>query len=531
MKAGISLERFTLGRLTHWIACVLAICVLSGVALAQNQTKVERKTITLGAQNQKSAHGGFVDLRTGQVYSLSDVGPNQGVIDLIYTYGTGTKLNLMMPSSTGLQHFGAAYKAQVFEGWDQKNRGTLLALENNRENRRIFRNISTDQDLADTYEEFLANISDRSDYVKVDHGPAARIKKMEIGDYVFVRSRDRGLLAMGRIVDVEPGFQGHITIDFKVTGGGAVTGGGSVTEGGVPMKDLPANQGDQWQPGQIRFDERKWTEVIVGDMPLVISVPHGGAVHAEEIPDRNCSDVGRVVRGADMRTIETARAIQDAFQKKYNKRPYMVISHLSRRKVDHNREIELATCGDPIAQEAWHYYHSSIDSALAHVVEQFGHTFFVDLHGHAHPNQRLELGYALTKNNLQDAFANRHVEKLAEGSSLNNYLQQHPTITLHELLFGPNAFGTLMYNEGIASTPAMQDPHPVGDEAFFAGGYITRKYTSSDYPSVYGLQIEAQFKGIRDTPSNRRVFAEAFADAITKFSEKFPFNPSQPGGE
>lgn len=285
---------------------------------------------------------------------------------------------------------------------------------------------------------------------------------------------------------------------------------------------------DNWQAGQVRYDDRKWTEVIVGDMPLVISVPHGGAIHADEIADRNCNDLGRVIRGADMRTIQTARAIQAAFQKKYNKRPYIVISHLSRRKVDHNREIELATCGDPLAQEAWHYYHASIDSTLAHVVQHFGHTVFVDLHGHAHPNLRLELGYTLTKNNLQSAFAGRNVNRLAERSSVNNYLQHNPAVTLHDMLFGPDAFGTLMYNEGIASTPALQDPHPVGDEAFFAGGYITRKYTTSQYPTVYGWQIEAQFKGIRDTPANRRVFSEAFADAIVAFSEKFPFKN---GGE
>lgn len=208
----------TTGRIIRAIGCFLCVFLINNVHVAQSQTKVERKTITLGAQNQKSTYGGFVDLSSGMVYSLSDVNQNQQSIDLVYAYGTGTKINLMMPSSTGLQHFGASYRAQVYASWDQKNRGTLLAIESNRDNRRLFRGVTTNEQLEEVYEEVLRTIHNRPGYIKADHGPGARIKLMEIGDYILVKSRDRDVFAIGRIVDAEPGFQGYITIDFKVTG-------------------------------------------------------------------------------------------------------------------------------------------------------------------------------------------------------------------------------------------------------------------------------------------------------------------------
>lgn len=279
-----------------------------------------------------------------------------------------------------------------------------------------------------------------------------------------------------------------------------------------------------WKPGQVRFDTNRWVEVIVGDMPLVISVPHGGLVHAEAIADRDCNDVGRVVRGVDRHTMETARAIERVFLRKYGKRPTFIIAHLSRRKVDQNREIRLATCGDPVGEAAWHYYHASVDSALAYTVGQFGHSAFIDLHGHGHANQRLELGVMLTKDHLQDAYRDRHLDALAKRSSLYNYLVHHPHVAFKDIIFGRHAFGSLLYRHGVPATPARQDPHPVGDEKFFSGGYITERYTSADYPTVYGWQIECHYRGIRDNEANREAFAEALGKAYYGFTDKFPFH-------
>lgn len=190
------------------------ICGMLGTVYGQ---KVTKHTITMGAQNQKAAYGGFVDLITANVYSLSNVGGHQASIDLIYVYGKSTKYGLMMPSSSGLRYFGKNYRDKVYAAWKQKNRGILVALENNKANRKLYKSIKTNQQLEDAYTHAVTTVSQRPGYKKGDHGPTARLNRLNIGDYVLVKSRDRGIYAIGRIVNGEAGYQGNITIDFKIT--------------------------------------------------------------------------------------------------------------------------------------------------------------------------------------------------------------------------------------------------------------------------------------------------------------------------
>lgn len=273
-----------------------------------------------------------------------------------------------------------------------------------------------------------------------------------------------------------------------------------------------------YKSGDVLVDKEGWVEVIKGDIPLVLSVPHGGAFHDEQIPDRACPDLGRVVKGTDRNTKPLALAIQDHFYEKYQKRPYVIIANLSRRKVDQNRPIELATCNDPVGMKAWHSYHDAVAEVLQYT-KQYGHVFFVDVHGHGHPVQRLELGYNLSRKQLTLAYNRENTPKMPPTSSLANYLDSGGKRDFHDMLFGQYAFGTLLENNGVRATPSLQDPHPQEGEAFFSGGHITRKFTGSDFPHVFGVQIELHFKGMRDTKENRKKFAEAFAKSYWEFIE------------
>lgn len=278
------------------------------------------------------------------------------------------------------------------------------------------------------------------------------------------------------------------------------------------------NELDNYKSGDRLADKENWVEVIKGDMPLVLSAPHGGGFHDEDIPDRDCPDLGRVVKGADRNTKELALAMQEYFYTKYKKRPYVVIANLSRRKVDQNREIGLATCNDPIGIQAWNSYHDAV-KAVMEDAKQYGQLFFVDIHGHGHKVQRLELGYSLNSKQLESAYNRNNTPKMPTTSSLANYLSNGGKRDFHDMLFGDYAFGTLLENNGVRATPSKQDPHPKEGEAFFAGGHITRKFTAADFPYAFGVQIELQFSGMRDTDENRKKFAEAFAKSYWEFIE------------
>lgn len=270
----------------------------------------------------------------------------------------------------------------------------------------------------------------------------------------------------------------------------------------------------KWEAGKTYTDDEKWTEFIVGDLPLIISVPHGGAV---TLPDalRDCKGAVTVT---DSRTIELAKEIEKAFLAKYNARPYIIISNISRKNVDQNRDMSEGTCGNKAMEKPWNQFHDYIDTALALATKKFGKAIYIDLHGHGHTKQRLEVGYLLKADELRDLDAKD--KKKAAKSSVANLLASDESLDLEQLLVGPNAFGTLMAQQGIDAVPSKQDKAPLEEDKYFNGGYNTQRYTSSKYPNVFGWQIESHFKGVRDA-EGRPAFAKALVDVMGSYFKTY----------
>ncbi|TVR35232.1 MAG: hypothetical protein EA390_02040 [Balneolaceae bacterium] len=267
------------------------------------------------------------------------------------------------------------------------------------------------------------------------------------------------------------------------------------------------------------FDISTVIEVHSGTMPLVISAPHGGTLSPSPIPDRSCPNITTV---RDRNTTELAYDMSEQLYKKYGVRPYIVSALISRRKIDLNRDLYLATCGNRIAMDVWHEYHRQIEVAIDAAVEEFGKVVFIDLHGHGHAVQRLELGYLLSKSELYDSYQDENVaEELGEKSSFRNLLSINEDVHFYDLMFAKDAFGTLMEKSGFPSVPSLDDPFPHSSEGYFNGGYNTRRYTSEEYPEVFGLQIEANFEGVRDSDINRMEFSIAFADAVMQMINRY----------
>lgn len=272
---------------------------------------------------------------------------------------------------------------------------------------------------------------------------------------------------------------------------------------------------DQWKAGETYYAENEYTEVRVGDVALVISVPHGGYDVPDDIPDRTCPGISV---NRDGYTIELAEAIEAELIEKYNIRPYVVVSNIARLKVDQNRDLAEGTCGNQAAVKPWEDFHNYLDTAVRTAADRHGRVLYIDLHGHGHANQRLEMGYSLTISDLTKAHAGTDLPMLAAKSSLNNLFKVNSKYSLRDLMVGADAFGTLMADEGIPSVPSKQDPYPKAGDPFFTGGYNSRYYTSSDYPDVYGWQIECN-SAVRTSEAGREAFAKAFGKAITQFMD------------
>ena len=266
-------------------------------------------------------------------------------------------------------------------------------------------------------------------------------------------------------------------------------------------------------PGNVYYDKNKWVEFIPGTMPLVISVPHGGPIEPSDVPDRSCPDVVTVTDG---RTINLALAIEEVFKTEYKVYPSIIICHLKRLKVDMNREIEVATCGNDEMKTPWRFWHEMVDTALAAAINKYGQTIYIDLHGQGHPNQRLELGYLLDNEELQKSSKSDDDTLFTSQSSLHNLIgNSNGKFKLKDMLTGTNAFGTWMQDAGFAATPSKQDPYPYPNEKYFDGGYNVRRFTSE--PNVFGWQIESNNRGVRDNLASCHAFAEAFAKNIIRY--------------
>lgn len=264
----------------------------------------------------------------------------------------------------------------------------------------------------------------------------------------------------------------------------------------------------EFEPGRRYFGERKFVEYVAGDLPLVLSAPHGGHLDAVEIPKRE-----RGVVQSDAFTQELARAIAAEVEAQAGRRVHLIVCHLHRRRLDCNREVLEAAAGDPLAEKAWTEYHGFIESALAAAVSQRGRAFLIDLHGHAHKDVRVELGYLHSQEVLARSDAALDAPGLAAVGSLRHLIAVSKA-PYSALLRGPRSLGALLEARGFPSTPSPGRPTP--NLPYFQGGYTIRRHVATEAP-VAGVQIECNRPGLRDTATNRARFARALVSSLREY--------------
>ena len=277
------------------------------------------------------------------------------------------------------------------------------------------------------------------------------------------------------------------------------------------LQPLAAQTTETLIPGRSYFGEKHYIEYIAGNMPLVISVPHGGHMEPEEIADRELGTKGNY----DVYTQELARAIVDAVYRRTGKYPHCIINRLHRSKLDANREEYDAAQDNPPALGAFREFHQFIDSAESRVWNTFGAGLYIDLHGHRHKTQQLELGYLLVGSQLALSDDSLNARKILTASSVESLaVQQH--MPLAEIIRGPKSIGALFEQRGIPAVPSPARPNP-GRALYFSGGYNLERHSSAGTGVLGGVQIETYITGIRDGEKNVNAFAETAADVLLEY--------------
>lgn len=197
---------------------------------------------------------------------------------------------------------------------------------------------------------------------------------------------------------------------------------------------------------------------------------------------------------------------------------HVVIVHLHRSKVDANRDLTEGAQGDGEAEQAWQEFHRYLADAKGALSQRYTGGLYIDLHGHGHAIQRLELGYLLERDQLRLPDDSLDRDQLYETSSSIRTLSVRSPLSFAELLRGSQSLGALLEREGFPSVPSDATPDP-GDDEYFTGGFNTVTHGCRVGGVICAVQLETNRIGVRDTEANRARFATALARAVEQYLE------------
>jgi Bacterial Ig-like domain (group 2) len=290
------------------------------------------------------------------------------------------------------------------------------------------------------------------------------------------------------------------TAEIKATSGSA---------NGTASLEVYVDPNTSFASGEVKMGRNGYTEYDVGDLPIIIAASHGGSLTPEEMTDRTIDDMERAPG-----TLELARALADAIGQRTGYQPHVVLSHVDPRKVDVDNDIDVAAQSNPFGEQAWTEYHRFIQVAKNIIVRDLPGGLLVDIHGHDHATDRVEIGYLLDGRALQrpDAMLD---SSLLLASSIHTLILKS-TVPFPEVLRGPTSLGGFLEQAGYATVPSPSIPD-AGSDPYFSGGYTITRFGSRDGGTVSAVALYAHQSGLLDNATNQ----DAFADALTLALEAY----------
>ncbi|KAI8643154.1 hypothetical protein BD408DRAFT_465095 [Parasitella parasitica] len=252
-----------------------------------------------------------------------------------------------------------------------------------------------------------------------------------------------------------------------------------------------------------------------GNLPLIITAPHGGLSKPAAIPDRTRD--GSLLL-ADMHTKEIALGIGEIISDHYKSAPHVISNDISRRKADVNRSLQDGTETEA-SEKVWREYHHRIQCSVESVLNSNRCGLLVDIHGHTHSNGVIELGYLLSRDELQSSSAQLH-QAVLEKSSIQPFAKRHCKTTTSQpplYYFGDSIVASSSKNR-IAASPSSHLPIPL-DANYFIGGFTTQRYHNY-WNGLDVIQVEIP-KHLRLDEKNRRHVIKVLSLSIISMLDQY----------
>lgn len=275
-----------------------------------------------------------------------------------------------------------------------------------------------------------------------------------------------------------------------------------------------------YKPKTIVYGSYNLVQLEVGDYnsPIILASPHDGEVKQYNDGTQIVKISERVHSSAvtvrDINTTDLCHKIADSLQKLTGLRPHVIVNKIARSHMEPNRALADAYLRHPAAVKAWEEYHDFLKVARQIVKKNVGKGLFIDMHGHGHDNDRIEVGYLLTSNDLNNV--NESIDVMAYKTSIFSR-SKNSIYPFSSLINGDVAFGTLLANRNCPSVPSKQDPRPWDDE-YFNGGYCTGTYGSRrSNDNIDAIQLETPGPIIRNNEPLRIASSGRMSRAIIDY--------------
>jgi N-formylglutamate amidohydrolase len=208
----------------------------------------------------------------------------------------------------------------------------------------------------------------------------------------------------------------------------------------------------------------KLVETIRGDLPLVLTAPHGGTLNVPGAPPR-VNPTGKAydfVTSRDTSTSELALEIAREIEKATGKRPYVVVLRAHRKYLDANRAPDDAH-ESPAAKAVYDEFQAAVTAFRREINEKWGTGLLIDVHGQTREPAAVFRG---TRNGTT-------VTRLRARAGDS----------------GPREFTAALEQAGLRMLPPSTSNSPLRETAY-TGGHIVIAHGTAEEGGLDAVQLE-----------------------------------------
>ncbi|MSP37120.1 MAG: hypothetical protein EXR70_01340 [Deltaproteobacteria bacterium] len=236
--------------------------------------------------------------------------------------------------------------------------------------------------------------------------------------------------------------------------------------------------------------------ITSGQLPIILSAPHGGQQAIPGVSQRQGSGVAGFVTGSDTRTDLLAQLVAVELERRLSAKPFSVIARFERKYLDVNRASDAAFENGTV-KEHYDAYHGALRQFSGLVKSQWGGGLLLDIHGEGSDATAIYRG---TQN----------------GKTVKALIEQFGA----PVLSGKNSLLGQMASKGYKVLPSTDER---AKETRYTGGYIVQRYGSHQAAGIDAMQLE--FGSTLRSRANLERTARDLADSIVVFAKEYLPNP------